>query len=125
MDNAWHNLGWPPWTMFSLGGCPANTFDRLGLFPKGITAFEGKDMIKILYFAWVRERIGEASESIETEATTVAELIAELRQKESRYDMAFSDLSALRVAVDQTLTDFNHPLAEAKEVALFPPMTGG
>ena len=82
-------------------------------------------MIKILYFAWVRERIGEASESIETEATTVAELIAELRQKEPRYDMAFSDLSALRVAVDQTLTDFNHPLAEAKEVALFPPMTGG
>ena len=125
MDNAGYNLGWPPWAMASMGGCPANTFDRLGLFPEGITAFEGKDMIKILYFAWVRERIGEASESIETEATTVAELIAELRQREPRYDMAFSDLSAIRVAVDQNLTDFNHPLAEAKEVAFFPPMTGG
>ena len=125
MVNAGHNLGWPPWTMASVGGRPLNTFDRLGLFPKGTAAFEGKDMIKILYFAWVRERIGEASESIQTEATTVAELIAELRQREPRYDMAFSDLSALRVAVDQALTDFNHPLAEAKEVAFFPPMTGG
>ena len=82
-------------------------------------------MIKILYFAWVRERIGEASESVETEAKTVAELITELRQKDQRYEMAFSDLSAFRVAVDQNLTDFNHPLAEAKEVAFFPPMTGG
>tara|TARA_B100001057_G_scaffold177272_1_gene178115 strand:+ start:2026 stop:2274 length:249 start_codon:yes stop_codon:yes gene_type:complete len=82
-------------------------------------------MIKILYFAWVRERIGEASESLETEAKTVAELIAELRKKETRYDMAFSDLSALHVAVDQNLTDFDHPLADAKEVAFFPPMTGG
>ena len=125
MDNAGHNLGWPPRAMASVGRCHANTFDRLGLFPKGIAASEGKDMIKILYFAWVRERIGGATESIETEATTVAELIAELRQKEPRYDMAFSDLSALRVAVDQNLTDFNHPLAEAKEVAFFPPMTGG
>ena len=125
MDNAGHNLGRTPWAMASVGGCPINAFDRVGLFPKGIAALEGKDMIKILYFAWVRERIGEASESIQTEATTVAELIAELREKGPRYDMAFSDLSALRVAVDQTLTDFNHPLAEAKEVALFPPMTGG
>ena len=82
-------------------------------------------MIKVLYFAWVRERIGEASESIETEAATVSELIEELRRKELRYDMAFSDLSALRVAVDQTLTDFDCPLADAKEVAFFPPMTGG
>ena len=82
-------------------------------------------MIKILYFAWVRERIGEASESVETEAKTVAELITELRQKDPRYEMAFSDLSAFRVAVDQNLTDFNHPLAQAKEVAFFPPMTGG
>ena len=82
-------------------------------------------MIKILYFAWVRERIGEASESLETEAKTVAELVEELRQKEARYDMAFSDLNALQVAVDQNLTNFDHSLANAKEVAFFPPMTGG
>ena len=41
-------------------------------------------MIKVMYFAWVRERIGEASESIETEAATVSELIEELRRKEPR-----------------------------------------
>ena len=82
-------------------------------------------MIKILYFAWVRERIGKRSESLETEAKTVAELVEELRQKEARYDMAFSDLNALRVAVDQNLTNFDHRLANAKEVAFFPPMTGG
>ncbi len=82
-------------------------------------------MIKILYFAWVRERIGKRSESLETEAKTVAELVEELRQKEARYDMAFSDLNALQVAVDQNLTNFDHSLANAKEVAFFPPMTGG
>jgi molybdopterin synthase sulfur carrier subunit len=55
----------------------------------------------------------------------VAELVEELRGREERYEMAFSDLSALRVAVDQELTDFDAPLNGAREVAFFPPMTGG
>lgn len=79
----------------------------------------------VLYFAWVRERIGLPREKIETEAKTVADLVAELRTREDRYDLAFSDLTALRVAVDQTLTDFDAPLEGAREVAFFPPMTGG
>lgn len=79
----------------------------------------------ILYFAWVRERIGVPKESIATEARTVADLVAELREKEERYEVAFSDLSALRVAVDQELTEFDAPLDGAREVAFFPPMTGG
>ncbi|KHA53549.1 molybdopterin converting factor subunit 1 [Sulfitobacter geojensis] len=79
----------------------------------------------ILYFAWVRERIGLPRETIETEASTVAGLVAELKAREERYAMAFSDISALRVAVDQKLTDFDAPLAGAREVAFFPPMTGG
>lgn len=79
----------------------------------------------VLYFAWVRERIGLPKETVSTSASTVAELVAELRAREDRYDMAFSDLSALRVAVDQELTDFDAPLAGAREVAFFPPMTGG
>ena len=62
---------------------------------------------------------------VETNATTVADLIAELRAREERYDLAFSDLDAVRVAVDQTLTDFDAPLENAREVAFFPPMTGG
>jgi len=79
----------------------------------------------VLYFAWVRERIGLPKETVETTATTVSELVEELRTREERYEMAFSDLSALRVAVDQELTDFDAPLHGAREVAFFPPMTGG
>jgi molybdopterin synthase sulfur carrier subunit len=82
-------------------------------------------MIDVMYFAWVRERIGASSERVETKASTVAELIEELRAREERYALAFSDLSALRVAVDQELTDFDAPLGGVREVAFFPPMTGG
>lgn len=79
----------------------------------------------VLYFAWVRERIGLPRERVETEAQTVRALVDELRAREDRYEMAFSDLSALRVAVDQRLTDFDASIAGAREVAFFPPMTGG
>ena len=53
------------------------------------------------------------------------ELVEELRAKEERYAVAFSDLDALRVAVDQVLADFDAPLDGVREVAFFPPMTGG
>ncbi|MGP6087049.1 molybdopterin converting factor subunit 1 [Antarctobacter jejuensis] len=79
----------------------------------------------VLYFAWVRERIGLPRETVETGAATVADLVAELKAREERYAAAFEDLSALRVAVDQELTDFDAPLNGAREVAFFPPMTGG
>ena len=82
-------------------------------------------MIDVLYFAWVRERIGVPREQIDTDAATVADLIEELKAREERYALAFSDLRALRVAVDQELTDFDAPLAGVREVAFFPPMTGG
>ncbi len=79
----------------------------------------------VLYFAWVRERIGLPKERIDTSAATVTALVDELRAREERYAAAFADLSALRVAVDQELVDFDAPLAGAREVAFFPPMTGG
>ncbi|MBD3676817.1 MAG: molybdopterin converting factor subunit 1 [Rhodobacteraceae bacterium] len=82
-------------------------------------------MIDVLYFAWVRERIGLPKEKIETGAATVADLVEELRAREERYAVAFADLSALRVAVDQELTEFDASLEGAREVAFFPPMTGG
>jgi sulfur-carrier protein len=82
-------------------------------------------MIDVLYFAWVRERIGLPREKIETAAVTVADLVAELRMREDRYDMAFSDITALRVALDQEMAEFSAPLAGVREVAFFPPMTGG
>lgn len=82
-------------------------------------------MIEVLYFAWVRERIGLPREKIETGAKTVSDLVDELRGREDRYAAAFEDLRALRVAIDQELTDFSASLEGAREVAFFPPMTGG
>ena len=81
--------------------------------------------MQVLYFAWVRERIGLPKETVETSAMTVMDLVEELRQREERYALAFSDLSALRVALDQELSDFDAPLEGVREVAFFPPMTGG
>ncbi|MEM6942033.1 MAG: molybdopterin converting factor subunit 1 [Pseudomonadota bacterium] len=81
--------------------------------------------MKVLYFAWVRERIGLPGEDVETQAQTVSDLVAELAAREDRYALAFSDLTAVRVAVDQKLADFDAPLEGVREVAFFPPMTGG
>jgi len=82
-------------------------------------------MLDVMYFAWVRERIGEPRERVKTQAATVNELVEELRAREERYAVAFQDLSALRVALDQELADFDAPLEGVREVAFFPPMTGG
>jgi len=82
-------------------------------------------MLEIVYFAWVRERVGLPRERVETGAATVAELVAELRAREPRYEAAFADTSALRVALDQELSSFEAPLQGVREVAFFPPMTGG
>ncbi|SEM69527.1 molybdopterin synthase subunit MoaD [Roseovarius tolerans] len=79
----------------------------------------------VLYFAWVRERIGHPKDRIASTPATVMDLVEELRAREDRYAVAFADLSALRVAVDQELRDFDAPLSGAREVAFFPPMTGG
>ena len=83
-------------------------------------------MIDVLYFAWVRERIGLPREKVETSAPDGGRAgRAELRAREERYAAAFADVSALRVALDQELSSFDAPLAGVREVAFFPPMTGG
>lgn len=82
-------------------------------------------MIDVLYFAWVRERIGLPKERVETSAATVMALVEELKAREERYEVAFADLASLRVALDQELASFDAPLAGVREVAFFPPMTGG
>lgn len=82
-------------------------------------------MMDVVYFAWVRERIGLPREKVESTAATVSELVAELSAREERYAAAFADLSALRVALDQELSDFDASLEGVREVAFFPPMTGG
>lgn len=82
-------------------------------------------MIDVLYFAWLRERIGAPSEQIVTKAATVEELVEELKARSAAHALAFSDMSAVRVAVDQDLTEMTAQLDGAREVAFFPPMTGG
>ena len=82
-------------------------------------------MIDVLYFAWLRERIGVPKESIETGAETVADLVEELKARSEAHALAFSDVASVRAAVDQDLVDMSAPIAGAREVAFFPPMTGG
>jgi len=82
-------------------------------------------MIDLRYFAWLRERVGTGHEQVETGAATVADLIAELRQRDEGYALAFADAGAIRAAIDQELVGMDAPLAGAREVAFFPPMTGG
>ena len=82
-------------------------------------------MIDVLYFAWLRERIGEPKETVETSASTVSELVEELKSRSEAHALAFSDMSAVRVALDQDLSEMDASLEGVREVAFFPPMTGG
>ena len=81
--------------------------------------------IDVLYFAWVRERLGKQGETVDTSATTVGELVAELVARNEAYALAFSDLAVVKAALDEVLVDMDTPLDNAREVAFFPPMTGG
>jgi len=82
--------------------------------------------MQILYFAWLRERIGTASEEIDPNgAATARDLIARLSAIDAGHAAAFADMTAVRVAVDQVMGDLDTPVAGAREVAFFPPVTGG
>jgi sulfur-carrier protein len=81
--------------------------------------------LDVLYFAWLRERIGHPRERVETDAATVRDLIADLAARDDWHAAAFADLASVRCAVDQQLADLDSPIADAREVAFFPPMTGG
>ena len=81
--------------------------------------------LDVLYFAWLRERIGVPRERVQTSAATVAELVDELRAMDDWHAAAFADMTAVRCAVDQRLSPLETPLAGVREVAFFPPMTGG
>ncbi|HYN00467.1 MAG TPA: molybdopterin converting factor subunit 1 [Aestuariivirgaceae bacterium] len=83
--------------------------------------------MKILYFAWVRQRVGIAEETVDppAEVTTVAKLIDWLKARDEAYANAFADLRVIRAAVNQSLVPLDTPLSGASEVAFFPPVTGG
>jgi sulfur-carrier protein len=83
--------------------------------------------MEILYFAWVRERIGLAAETLEppAEVTTVNGLLDWLATRSPGHAAALADRSAIRVALDQDFVGFNALVASAREIAIFPPVTGG
>lgn len=83
--------------------------------------------MKAIYFAWVRERIGVEAEEIAPPETvaTAADLIDWLVTRDEAHAFAFEDRAAIRVAIDRRHAQPGASLAGAREVAFFPPMTGG
>ncbi|MEM7442110.1 MAG: molybdopterin converting factor subunit 1 [Pseudomonadota bacterium] len=83
--------------------------------------------IKLLYFAWVRDRIGLAEESVTppTEITDVAALIAWLKTRGPRYEAALKNDRVVRVAINQRFAKPEDAISPGDEIAVFPPVTGG
>ncbi len=83
--------------------------------------------MKVLYFAWVRERIGKADEQIDPPAdiTTVGELMTWLSRRGEEYAHAFENPKVIRAAIDRSHVRAEARIAGAGEIAFFPPMTGG
>jgi sulfur-carrier protein len=83
--------------------------------------------VTLLYFAWVRQKVGRGEEQIECppNVTTVTELIGWLRGRGPGYADAFADISRLRAAINQDHVGFDAPVGAGDEVAFFPPVTGG
>ena len=83
--------------------------------------------MKILYFAWLRQRIGLAAEEIELpqDVATIGELVDWLRQRGDGYAKGFEKAETIRAAVNFEYVPFDHPIGADDEVAFFPPVTGG
>jgi molybdopterin synthase sulfur carrier subunit len=83
--------------------------------------------MKLVYFAWVRERVGKAEEEIDIPASvrTVSDLIGWLGGRGDEYAYAFEHAKSIRVAVDKRHAKPDAAIAGAREIAFFPPMTGG
>ena len=83
--------------------------------------------LNITYFAWVRERMGIAEETVDLPAsvTDVGGLVRWLAARDARGKIAFAEPHRIRVAIDGVMMGTDAPLSGAKEVALFPPVTGG
>lgn len=84
-------------------------------------------MVQISYFSWVRERMGVAEEQVALpgDVTDLRTLIAWLAARDERGARAFAEPERIRAAIDGTMIGPDAPIAQAREVALFPPVTGG
>lgn len=83
--------------------------------------------VKIRYFAWVREKAGRAEEDVELpeNAVTVADVIGWLKSRGPEYAAAFERAEIIRAAVNQSHVKHDAPIEDAREIAFFPPVTGG
>jgi molybdopterin synthase sulfur carrier subunit len=83
--------------------------------------------MNVLYFAWVKQKVGRSEETVEHTAAlrTVGDLAAMLRARGGGYAQAFGDMSRLRAALNQAHVGLDATLAAGDEVAFFPPVTGG
>ncbi|MGQ0664691.1 MAG: molybdopterin converting factor subunit 1 [Pseudomonadota bacterium] len=83
--------------------------------------------MKVLYFAWLRTRVGAAEETFDPPASIrdVAGLVEHLKTRSPGHAEALKDRRAIRVAVNQEYVKFDHPVGADDEVAIFPPVTGG
>ncbi|WP_370170099.1 molybdopterin converting factor subunit 1 [Sphingobium abikonense] len=83
--------------------------------------------LTIVYFAWVREAIGRDEEQVERAqaGNTVADLVAMLASRGGGYAQGLADPARLRAAIDQRFAPLDTPIGDAREIALFPPVTGG
>ena len=83
--------------------------------------------MKLIYFAWVRERIGKSEEELDLPAhvATVRDLLQWLKARGDGYEQALEYPDVIRVAINQEHVDHSEPVSGAREIALFPPMTGG
>jgi molybdopterin synthase sulfur carrier subunit len=83
--------------------------------------------MNILYFAWLRQKIGVGEEQVAPPSTiaTVADLIGWLAARSEGHAAAFADLAVIRVAVNQEYVGLDHPVGSGDEIAFFPPVTGG
>ncbi|PST25477.1 molybdopterin converting factor subunit 1 [Mesorhizobium plurifarium] len=83
--------------------------------------------VNLVYFSWVRERIGRPEETLELpeDVVTVADLLGYLKARGEEYAAAFEHSNVIRAAINQEHVEHGEPIAGAREIALFPPMTGG
>ncbi len=83
--------------------------------------------MKILYFSWIREKIGKNSEEIEKpkEIINVADLVNHLKNSSKHHSDALNDMKIVRIAVNQNFSDLKTKINNEDEVAFFPPVTGG
>jgi molybdopterin synthase sulfur carrier subunit len=83
--------------------------------------------VKLVYFAWVRERIGKPEEEVDLPSgiATVADLVRWLKTRGEEYEYAFENEGVVRAAINHTHVKPDTPIGSAREIAFFPPMTGG